>query len=487
MSMWFPFNAEQWQDINRELSENQNFWSPNSYALMAQAKTLRERVFARIFSLLINETEIKFAHQGITYKLELKQKGLRGLMAACKRSPKVRKVLSRIPFAQRTTVTRGDPEIHACLQDLADIVCWEASEAFNNSYFPRPVDVDPLSDDHVKEISVAMQREMDREGNRTGKKPAVFVDLPWERQVALAERRRWWFCFAAGTRVFKSDLTWAPIETLKAGDELLTLDEYGEGKAKSKRKWRYTKVVGASSRLAKVVKIHLKDGSSLVVTDDHPILTYSKRFCLPKNFKWKGKTTTKLAKLLEPWETDNSREAGWLAGFFDGEGCLSLGRGIALSVAQTHNAALSLVKNILQAKNFPLQVMQPPRKSSLGTKPVEVLRLSGSRTRKEILRFIGSIRPVRLLEKFKMPRLHMWASPIEVEKVEKTGLVVPVYNIETTAGTYIAEGFLVHNCQFGVTPKRWKKGYFSLWKVSNTLTWPPDGYYCAWDKIVVDG
>ena len=193
MSMWFLFSAEQWQDINRELSENQNFWSPNSYALMEQAKTLRERVFARLVISLIRETEIKFAHQGTTYNIELKQKGLRGLMAACKRSPKVRKALSKIPFAQKTTVMRGDPEIHACLQDLADIVCWEASESFLADYYPGVLEVDPLSDDHVKEIMIGMQREMDREGNRTGKKPAVFVDLPWERQVALAERRRWWF------------------------------------------------------------------------------------------------------------------------------------------------------------------------------------------------------------------------------------------------------------------------------------------------------
>ena len=114
-------------------------------------------------------------------------------MAACKRSPKIRKVLSRIPFAQKTMVMRGDPEIHNCLQDLADVVCWEASESFSADYFPGVVDVEALDDEHVKLIMSMMQREMDREGNRAGIKPAVFVDLPWERQVALAERRRFWF------------------------------------------------------------------------------------------------------------------------------------------------------------------------------------------------------------------------------------------------------------------------------------------------------
>ena len=206
MPFWLPYNAETWEELARQVSrgggdsEGKTFWSPNSYALMAQAKTLQERVFARLFTSLIGDTEIRFMHQGSIatsvephYSIELKRKSLRGLMAACKRSPEVRKALSRIPFVQRTTVTHGDPEIHICLQDLADIVCWEASESFVSSYFPRPVDVDALDDDHVKEIMIAMQREMDREGNRTGIKPAVFVELPWERQVALAERRRWWF------------------------------------------------------------------------------------------------------------------------------------------------------------------------------------------------------------------------------------------------------------------------------------------------------
>ncbi|KKL19146.1 hypothetical protein LCGC14_2468410 [marine sediment metagenome] len=206
MPFWLPYNAETWEELARQVSrgggdsEGKTFWSPNSYALMAQAKTLQERVFARLFTSLIGDTEIRFMHQGSIatsvephYSIELKRKSLRGLMAACKRSPEVRKALSRIPFVQRTTVTHGDPEIHICLQDLADIVCWEASESFTSSYFPGVVQVDALEPDHVKLIMSSMQREMDREGNRTGIVPAVFEELPWERQVALAERRRWWF------------------------------------------------------------------------------------------------------------------------------------------------------------------------------------------------------------------------------------------------------------------------------------------------------
>ena len=227
MPFWLPYNVETWEELARQVaegggdSERKTGWSPNGYALLLDAKTLRQRVFSRLFTSIVGETEVKFSHQGISYPVELKRKSLLGLMAACKRSPKLRKVLSRIPFAQRATVTGGDPEIHTCLQDLADAVCWEASEAFTSSYFSRPVDVEALEDDHVKEIMIALQREMDREGNRTGIVPAVFAELPWERQVALAERRRWWFTqFAIPPRQWKKSyfslwkvsntLTWPP-------------------------------------------------------------------------------------------------------------------------------------------------------------------------------------------------------------------------------------------------------------------------------------
>ena len=66
------------EELNRELSEGKNFWSPNSYALLLDAKTLRERVFARLFTSLIKETEVRFSHQGISYTVELKRKSLRG-------------------------------------------------------------------------------------------------------------------------------------------------------------------------------------------------------------------------------------------------------------------------------------------------------------------------------------------------------------------------------------------------------------------------
>ncbi len=84
------------------------------------------------------------------------------------------------------------PTLHPALQDLANILSIEADEAFYAEYYPRVPDID-IAPEHVKRIMDALQREMDREATRRKLIPVRFADLPWERQCALAERRRYWY------------------------------------------------------------------------------------------------------------------------------------------------------------------------------------------------------------------------------------------------------------------------------------------------------
>jgi len=78
------------------------------------------------------------------------------------------------------------------LQDLANILAFEASRAFRESYFPGVPDVN-IPQEHVEAVMRALQREMDREGKSRQRIQIEFTALPKERQRALAERRRWWF------------------------------------------------------------------------------------------------------------------------------------------------------------------------------------------------------------------------------------------------------------------------------------------------------
>jgi hypothetical protein len=78
------------------------------------------------------------------------------------------------------------------LQDLADILAVEASQAFSESYYPGVPDM-AVPEEQVAVVMKALQREMDREGKSRQRLPVRFTDLPKDRQQALAERRRWWF------------------------------------------------------------------------------------------------------------------------------------------------------------------------------------------------------------------------------------------------------------------------------------------------------
>ncbi|WP_407815627.1 LAGLIDADG family homing endonuclease, partial [Staphylococcus aureus] len=57
-------------------------------------------------------------------------------------------------------------------------------------------------------------------------------------------------------------------------------------------------------------------------------------------------------KFFEPWAARSGREAGWLAGIYDGEGYLSIKnrRGTQLGVAQKPGVVLSEIERLL--KNF---------------------------------------------------------------------------------------------------------------------------------------
>lgn len=201
--------VEQYQQMLDELSKKHSAEKREGYtsqaALVGQAKTLRQRVFAKLvghyeeptihfmhmWTLGLNDCGESKSESGPEFKIRPKHLSIRYLLAACKRSKACKEMLSQIPIVAGTK--SADLELLPALQDLANIVAWEAAEAFTASYYPGIPGVEALSTDHIRDVVQALQREMDREGNRVGKKPCVFEDLPPDRRRALAERRRYWF------------------------------------------------------------------------------------------------------------------------------------------------------------------------------------------------------------------------------------------------------------------------------------------------------
>ncbi len=175
----------------------------SSGVLLGQAKTLRQRCFARLFSGFDKASgSIRLMYASASgAKIKPFANTLRSLMPACYRNKKLRKSLASIPIASGPGRTNGNPELVGPLQDLADIITYEIRLAYEDDYYPGMPDVDPMTEEHVDQVMVTMQREIDREqrlirdddGVSRNKVTVHLPDLPKERKTALAERRRHWF------------------------------------------------------------------------------------------------------------------------------------------------------------------------------------------------------------------------------------------------------------------------------------------------------
>lgn len=159
--------------------------------LLQSAQTLRERAFARTVSALKHDS-ISFVNTSESFQIHPMESSAGGILYASSANTWARDALSMIPITRPARSSLGDPDLVPMLQDLADILADEATEAFNAEYYPGIPEVD-VPDEHVDVVMRALQREMDREAKSRQRVPACYEELPRERQRALAERRRWWF------------------------------------------------------------------------------------------------------------------------------------------------------------------------------------------------------------------------------------------------------------------------------------------------------
>jgi hypothetical protein len=251
-------------------------------------------------------------------------------------------------------------------------------------------------------------------------------------------------CLVPGTRLLKADLTWQKIETLKAGDELIGFDE---------------KLDGRNTKFRPSIVEHVERSQHpcyrIVTTRGEVTASFNHQWVARRGVKHKRGDTGRswirtehlevgdtISYFATPWEVEKSPEAGYLAGFFDGEGFTSKG---GVGFGQNEGPVLDHVKDLLRARGYELS-----HNNSKGSRCQQVRVLGGRET---ALRFLGSIRPVRLLPKG--PRhwdgTQTWGKrsvPAEVLSVEFLGMRETV-SVKTSTKTFIAEGFLSHNCDYG--------------------------------------
>lgn len=263
------------------------------------------------------------------------------------------------------------------------------------------------------------------------------------------------FCVDAKTRVLKGDLTWQPIGSIQVGDELVGVEEYPSSYRRtmlpsvvqSKRtitvETRYQVIVWTGSKL-----------QSLVCSPEHMFLAVSPKGRGRTNtqkFNWVQAKTLgpddRIATALDPWGIDESKEAYYLQGIFDGEGWIHSGdRSSEVGFGQLDGPVADYTISLLHDKGYTTSRSEQyiGAKGSFG-----VYRLTGNRA---ALRFLGQIRPRRLLANPKCKTLWagraVWGNNTEAYTVLQVNKLPAgeVVAIQTSSKTFIAEGAISHNC-----------------------------------------
>lgn len=252
------------------------------------------------------------------------------------------------------------------------------------------------------------------------------------------------YCLAPHHRLLTADLRWVPAGDIAEGDELFAFEEYARPGNRNRR-WQWATVTHSEPAVKECVRVHMANGDAIECSRDHPWLAGLNREGAER--KWVAahrlfnRGPLRVTKALEPWEPAASFEAGWLSGMLDGEGSLVFGKGGArLTVSQLPGPVMDAMKERFESLKCDVSIISHPSNAA------DQLHILGGLS--ESLRALGILRPIRLLRNFRASpideRFIKTARYAEVIAVEEIGPRT-VQSIATSTGTYIGEGYLMHN------------------------------------------
>jgi hypothetical protein len=255
------------------------------------------------------------------------------------------------------------------------------------------------------------------------------------------------YCVAPFTRILTADLRWVEAGDIPEGEALLGFDENGPN-----RKWRRSVVTRTQRVVKPCYDLSFSDGTTVRCSADHQWLRSGKASYGRDRITWirtdqmrvgtvRG---TMILKPLDPWPFERTYMAGYLAAALDGEGSFRQRRHVyAGKVNRTETELVFAQRD--NENGFIFGV-----KSRRGTNG-DVINL-GIYHRADIIRFMGSIRPVRLLEKFQPDLLGRIPLKQRVMLVDRVDVgEQEVVALTTTTGTFLAEGLASHNCGVNLT------------------------------------
>jgi DNA polymerase I-like protein with 3'-5' exonuclease and polymerase domains len=241
-------------------------------------------------------------------------------------------------------------------------------------------------------------------------------------------------CLVPGTRLLMRDATWRNVEDILPGEELVGFEEdHIENMIPS--------TATKTSRVMKhCYKVTLANGTEIVCSEDHKwvVALYGRttqEWRTTKELASMRSTKTTFRLFAEPWEVDESRNGGYIAGFLDGEASVD---GRRLTWGQNDGLVASKVFDTLTKAGFEVSKYEYD-------KACKYYYVAGNRG---ALRALGTYRPLRLMHKVE-PLLFgaKKQTPISLVSIEYVG-EREVVALETSSHTFIAEGFLSHNCDY---------------------------------------
>lgn len=290
------------------------------------------------------------------------------------------------------------------------------------------------------------------------------VTQRWELSDSLGpthgRTRKWhWgtrYCSIGSMKITMGDWSQKAIKDVRIGDTVVGW-ELKDGK----RVLRRSKVLDRGIHFAQPVnKYTLENGQAVVTTEEHkwwrgpwgsgaeyqPIaLPRSRegrknRVCQPRG------TMHKLHQLMTPTERQDTRDAAWLAGFFDGEGHIQKNKnhpsGVICITQTMHNMNLiAEMRRVLKRLGFAYrEAWHDPEREGWSERCVFTLN-GGWRER---YRFLTEVAPVRSDKLIDTLYGQLKTDIVGLEFVEPAGLQ-DVHWLETETGNYVIEGFCSSN------------------------------------------
>lgn len=267
--------------------------------------------------------------------------------------------------------------------------------------------------------------------------------------IYALKARKLGYCLAPSTRVLTSDLRWVRIGELELGTEIVSVDEHGRDGLG--RKMRKAVVEGKRFCGADAVRITLASGHEVVATWQHPFLTgntsVNKRCLMAWRQVHELRVGDSVRYVCRPW-SQGGFEDGWFGGMMDGEAAV---QHHGFTIYQNRGPLYEVMKDYLESRGYhPTEHTPRQNRGAIGI----------SRT-DEMFRIVGQTRPKRFLgnsvwwEGRGLPGARGtgvgWDRIVKIEPVGERRMV----DLQTSTGTFIAEGFVSHNTTLATAYDAW--------------------------------